>query len=769
MVRFASAFFRLIVVLAMFGLAAAATITALAPSVVDIATAAEFEGVDVSTRSLATRSLVFDVNGELIQTLQGEENRELAELDDMSDQVIQAVLAIEDASFYEHPGVNVQATIRAAVENVGAGGISQGGSTITQQVIKNLVLTSEQTLARKIEEASLAIQLEQQSSKDEILNLYLNTVYFGNGAYGVQAAAETYWGLDADQLDWEHAALLAGMIANPSEYDPINRPASAGRQRSVVLNRLATLGHITEDEARFLRRTALPSERRNLDLVEENYYINQVLQLLLGEAEMASYDKFALGDSAQDRIEAVYRGGLRVFTTYDQTAQAKALQAQRDTLPDDDRGFTMAIASIEPATGAVKAIVGGPGFEEGSEYNIAVRLPGRQPGSSFKPFVLVAALEAGYSPADSVSGVGPCNFPDPFAEGGVYTVNNFAGSPGAVQSLLAQTLSSSNCGYVRLGRIVGIDKVVEVANALGVSRKLDAVTSLPLGVEEVPPLEMAQAYATIANGGIRNDPYFIERIEDAEGNIIYEHQQRGRRVIDANVACWATEVLEANVERGTGRAAQVPGQPAGGKTGTTEDFGDAWFVGFTPHLATAIWMGHPDTNQIKMRNVGEFTSVTGGSYPARAWGAFNIAYHEDRTPISFDECAPYGGGQFIRDDGSLGSNHPCIDTTQFPVDLTNNGQADACYPDPSQFGYQVCGNTQAIDDFGQPVPIFCVDPLNFSNTGGGVVDGQVQTPGLPVSPVQAQEVVITPGCNAQYPYGRDENGDGVIDRCYQFP
>jgi len=758
---------RLVLVLALFGLATAATATALGPTVVEVADSVTFEGVDVVTRGLATRSKVYDVNGQLLRTLQGEENRELVTLDDIPEEVVEAVLAIEDADFYRHRGVNVKATLRAAVENVGAGGISQGGSTITQQVIKNLVLTSEQTLARKVEEASLAVQLEQQMEKDEILELYLNTVYFGNGAYGVQAAAETYWGLDAEDLGWEQAALLAGMIANPSDYDPINRSSRASTQRAIVLNRLATLGLISEDDARFLKRTPLPAERRGLDLVEEDFFMDQVLQLLLGEATNNSYDTFALGNSSTERINAVYRGGLRVFTTYDKEAQDMAEAAKAEVLPDNNLGVTIAMAAIEPSTGAVKAIVGGGEFDrENDSYNIAVRTPGRQPGSSFKTFVLVAALENGYTPNDTISGVGECRFPDPFAEGGVYKVNNFGNSTGSIDTLTNQTLRSSNCTYVRLGRIVGLDNVVDVAGRLGVTSQLDAVTSLPLGVEEIPPIEMATAYATIVNGGIRNDPYFIERIETAEGEILYQHSPRSRRVINEDVACWTTEVLEQNVVRGTGTRAQIPGQPAGGKTGTTEDFGDAWFVGFTPHLATAVWMGHPDGNTIKMRAgsaTGLDRNVTGGSYPAMTWGAFNVAYHEDLAPVPFDECGPYTrGSRNIRDDGSFGSDHPCSNTAWYPVDYGNDGRPDQCMERPEAFGFQVCSYTGSVDQFGQQVPLYCQNPnaTPTEGTTGGIVDGEVVQPA-------PGEVVVTPGCIPAYPVGRDEDGDGVIDRCFQ--
>lgn len=760
-----SAALRLLVVLALLAVATAATGATLGPQLLEIATATESEGADVEVRGLATRSKVFDRYGNEIARLTDEgSNRELLALDDIADEVIQAVVSIEDAAFWDHEGVNLQAIARAAVENVGAGGISQGGSTITQQVIKNLVLSDDPTIERKVREAALAVRLENQYEKEELLELYLNTVYFGQSAYGVQAASEVYWGKQPSELGWAEAAMLAAIIRFPVGTNPIVNPDEAWRQRSIVLNRLADLGHITEEDARFYSRTALPSAPQGTaELPAEDYFISQIRTLVLGEAppdvdkqfQAALFD--VLGQSADERFDRVYRSGLRVYTTLDPEVQEMALAAQREILPEDDRGFTMAFASVEPRTGAVPALVGGPGFDK-SRYNIATSRPGRQPGSSFKTFVLVAALETGYLPTDSFDGRGPCRFPDAFEPEGFYEVNNFGNSPGSVNTLSALTTSSSNCGYVGLGQVVGIENVIDVANRLGVTRELQNVKSLPLGANEVPPIDMASAYATIANGGVRNDPYFIERIETSSGEVIYQHEQRSVRAIKPDIACWAMDILTTNVQAGTGTAARLAEHEAGGKTGTTEGFGDAWFVGSTTYLTTAVWMGHPDTNITKMRNVGGLGTVTGGSFPARAWGNFNERYHGELAPRPFEPCESFTrGGRFVQGDGDFGGFEVCEAGTPYAVDTNGDGSPDACYG--SAGGLVQCGQSGGFDEFGNPVSLYCPAGGAGTSQGGGAPVGQSQ-----------QEQQLSDGrtlaCPASHPNGYDTDGDGVIDICY---
>jgi len=749
-------------------------------------------GRDTSLEALDTRSILFDRDGnEVFRFVDDGSNREILRIEDMPEQLITSVVTIEDAAFYTHPGINLRATFRALVENVGAGGVSQGGSTISQQLVKNRVMTEkerqERSIPVKIREAVLSWRMEDELEKDEILEAYLNSVYFGSGAYGVQAAAEVYFDKNAQDLDWPETAMLAALISSPADYDPFLNPADAQRQRQIVFNRLVEVGAIDAEQARFYNRVPLPTKRNALEeLLPEDYYVAEVRRGFEDGSLLATQDATFIqniGSTLEERSEALFRGGLRIFTTYDSVAQQEAERARDEIVPrewailpgntpeENEERFTMSIASIEPANGAVRALVGGPRFEE-AKFNLATQ-GDRQPGSSFKTFVLVAALEAGFVPNDTISGIGPCNFDNPGAVDPLYTVNNFGNSGGRVDTLMNHTRASSNCGFVRLGQAVGIPKVIETASRLGLDLNLeeDNFISLPLGVREVRPLEVASAYATIANKGVRHEPYYIDRIEDAAGNVLYEHTPRGSRVLGANIACLTASVLEQNVIRGTGTRAQIPDQPAGGKTGTTEDFHDAWFVGFTPHLATSVWMGNPD-EQVQMRGVGG-RNVTGGSFPAQAWGQFMTSYHEDLPSVPFDECADTRAGRPIRKDGELRANNPCAAYPGYsPTDTNNDGVIDQCIVNPGSIGFVRCGVLDAgeaglLEQFCRPGA-----RQNFGNVncGGGTQPVDINGDGFadtcaPIGQQQQQRQNNSP-CDPGYE-GRDTNGDGVVDICYQ--
>ena len=831
MVRIGSTLLRLFLVVTLLAVTVVSAGAVVGPQLASLTDAVNGEaGFEISLSSLDTRSLLYDKDGnEIFRFVDDGSNRELLALEDMPEQLITSVVTIEDAEFFNHPGINLRATFRALVENVGAGGISQGGSTISQQLVKNRVLSeserTERSIPIKVREAVLSWRMENELSKGEILEAYLNSVYFGAGAYGVQAAAEVYFDKDATDLDWPETALLAALISSPAEYDPFINPEAARRQRQIVFNRLVEVGAIDEEQARFYNRVPLPSERNFLEAqLPEDYYVAEVRRRFLDGNLPAnqSPEVIALvGDTREDRINALFRGGYRIFTTYDSAAQAEAERARDEVVPVDfailpgntdeenETKFTMAIAAIEPSTGAVRALVGGPRFEE-AKFNLATQ-GDRQPGSSFKTFVLIAALEAGFVPNDTISGIGPCVFDNPGAVDPIYTVNNFGNSGGSVDTLTNQTTRSSNCAFVRLGQAVGIPDVIETANRLGLELDpaVDNNKSLPLGATEVRPLEVASAYATIANGGVRHEPYYIERIEDKDGNVLYQHQAQGTRVLGGDVACMATQVLEQNVIRGTGTRAQIPDQPAGGKTGTTEEFSDAWFVGFTPQLATAVWMGNPQ-ERVEMRGVGG-RNVTGGSFPAQAWGQFMVSYHAELESEDFPECPATRAGRFIREDGDTTSQNPCASYPGYsPTDTNNDGTIDQCIVNPASIGYVRCGVVDAGDGdlleqfcrpgarsgggFGgvncnagtQPVDIngdgfadTCA-PIQQSNQGSslcdpgyeprdtngdGVVDTcyQVST-GSPPPPPAGSDV-----CPAGFPYGQDTNGDGTIDTCYANP
>ncbi|MGH9186301.1 MAG: transglycosylase domain-containing protein [Acidimicrobiales bacterium] len=672
------------------------TTVALTPSLARLADAGGGEPEPINLDPLASRSLMFDRHGNQIAVLYEEENRSPVVLAEVPPLVVDTILAVEDENFYEHSGVNIRAGIRALFENVESGSVEQGASTITMQVVRLALLTRDQDLSRKTREIVLAMRLEEQMTKDEILERYLNTVYLGNHAYGVQAGAEVYFGKSVQELDWGEAALLAAIIRSPIAYDPLVHPEVATERRHIALQRLVTVGKITQEQADQYSLAPLPTQAQ-ITAPLRDYFVEDVVQQLL--------DDDRLGATEAERHHAVFFGGLRVHTTFDASLQQMALDGRASELPSDgsplfsipttaqycasidseptgntsstaacfrderERIFTngtVAIASVEPATGAIRAMVGGPGYDN-YQYNIASQGVGRPTGSSFKVFVLLALLENGYVPNDTVNGGSPCSFRNPGGTPDPYRAENFEGGSGGSGTITSQTLRSSNCAYLRLGQVVGIDKVIDMAHRLGVTSPLDEVMALPIGTEEVTPLQMAAAYAAIANEGIFNQPYYIERIEDSAGNVIVEHQPSGVRAMTQQTARLAAEVLEGNVRSGTGTRARLPDQPAAGKTGTAQDYADAWFVGFTPQLSTAVWMGALG-GHVPMRSVGNVGRVTGGSYPARTWGAFMTAAMDGQEVIEFAEPESTRRGRYLRapNDRSPTRSVPAATTTTVP-------------------------------------------------------------------------------------------------------
>ena len=653
----------------------AAGVVAIAPRVGDIFTANSSVPKEISLDKLAATSLVFDAQGGYLGQLKGEINRKPVKVKDVSDKAVKAVLAVEDADFYKHDGINARSITRALLRNVSAGAVQQGGSTITQQLVKLSVLedASRDFLNRKVPEAVLAMRLETKMTKDEILEAYLNTVYFGGGAYGIQAAAETYFNKFSGDLDWPESALLASMINNPNRNDPTINPERAIQQRSLALRRLADTRYITEEQRREYELVKLPDRRYEpvapRDKLEDGYFLEEVKQSLLNEP--------ALGSSFQERRDALFTGGLRIYTTIDPKAQFSAEAAIRNNLPADDRDFTAALAAIEPQTGAIRAMVGGPGFDR-LEFNIATS-KGRQTGSSFKVFVLAAAMEQGFVPRDTLDGTSVCVFDNKGSTEPIYTAENFNGDPGGFGSIEQLTLKSSNCGYLRLGQAVGIPNVIATAKGLGLKANLENVISLPLGVVDVTPLDMAAAYSAIANDGKRAEPYYVDRVEDRSGRVIFEHKPDITRGISAQSAREVTQILEGNVQSGTGTRARLGDQPAAGKTGTTSAFTDAWFVGFTPYLTTAVWMGNA-SEPIEMRNVGGLSSVTGGTFPAQMWGAFNNEYHQGKPVKPFTPPEPpTRGGRDLRTTQQLTRASGC-GAEPLTIDSDGDGRLDMCAP-----------------------------------------------------------------------------------------
>ena len=631
-------------VLVAMSLVFTATAVTIAPQIGSIPSSTDTVSAEIVLPDLQERSSIYAADGTFL-TFLVDENRQKVDLEDIPQEVVMSVLAVEDFDFYRHSGINYRAVFRAALANVNSGGIEGGGSTITQQVVKLSLLNSEQNLDRKIPEAFLARRLETQYTKDEILERYLNSIYFGSNSYGVQAAAETYFGKDIKDLGWEEGALLAGIISRPGAYDPTVNAEGARVRRSVVVDRLVAVELIDEDTAEQIKRSPLPAERRTPKPIKpDDYYVAEALSALLEDPDIP------LGEDRQTRFNNIYYGGYKIYTYLDPAAQAAALKARDDILPIDDRGFTSAMASVDTHTGAVVAMVGGPEFAR-EQFNIATQGL-RQPGSSMKTFVLAAAFEAGYTPRDTIRGDSPCEFDNPGGYPDPYVVKGGTGSY-SYQQIDAVTRASNNCAFVRLGQVVHNEQVIEVARRLGVTTPLEAVLSLPLGSKEVYALEMAAAYAALGNDGIYNKPVYIEHIEDADGNIIFENRPNGRRAVSTQTARLVTETLEGNVRRGTGTAGRVDGgHPAAGKTGTAQNYEDAWFVGYTDYIATAVWMGHPD-EKISMRNVPGWGNMFGGKVPAAIFGQFNSDYHAGLEPVAFTDPEPYGGGRKLKVPGEI--------------------------------------------------------------------------------------------------------------------
>ena len=571
----------------------------------------EAPGVD-DLRPLDQRSVVLDRNNRVIAVLHAEQNRSPVPISRVPKVLINAILATEDALFYQHHGVNLRSTVRAVGANVDAGGVAQGGSTITQQLVKLSLLTSKQELQRKVKEAVLALELEKKLTKDQILERYLNEVYFGQGAYGVQAASERYFQHPVDSLTIGESAFLAGMIRNPVGYDPTRFRERSRARRAVVLDRMVTVRLITPDAAVELKRSPMPRPADRL-AKPDTYFIESVKQELLSDLR--------LGPTAKDRYEAVFNGGLRIRTTFDPIAQRAAEQAVTDNVPADQTDFTAAVASVDVSTGAVRAMVGGRGFGT-DKYNLVTQGL-RQPGSSWKPFVFLAALEQGISPLSYLSGQEPCPIPNPGGFPDPFEPQNAGDSTGKVAGLGDQLVASSNCAFARLAYIVGYPNIINTARRLGITTRIDAVPAMALGVEEVHPLEMAGAYATIAAGGIKRTPFLVREVRGRDNKVVFRTKISTERVADANLTSVLTDAMTQVVARGTGTAAQLPGRVVAGKTGTTNDYEDAWFVGFTPQLATAVWMGAPKA-KISMSNVGGI-KVFGGTYPARIWHDYSLA------------------------------------------------------------------------------------------------------------------------------------------------
>jgi len=564
-------------------------------------------------------SRIYDAKGRLITTVHAEENRLPVSIDEVPANLQNAFIAVEDNRFYEHHGVDPLGIIRAVFRNIISGNATaQGGSTITQQLARNAFLSQEQTLKRKLLEAFLALKIERQYTKKEILEMYMNQIYFGQGCYGIQTASKVYFGKDVKDLSLAQCALIAGLPNSPNYYSPFHSVEAAKQRQSIVLDQMVKYGYITEEDAAAAKEADIqlvqPQKQRGTDSVA-SYFVNYVIHLI-----SEKYDS-----------DAIYKEGLQIYTTLDLDLQKEAEAALKKNLPDaytDDNNLTQpqgALVSIEVGTGYVRAMVGGRGQDH---FNRAVQMT-RQPGSAFKPFVYLTAFANKVTPFDILS-----NTAKDF--GGGWAPKNYGGTSGGSVTVMEALVKSMNIPTVYLADQVGMAKVIQTAKNVGISTLVtegeysDTNLATALGglTYGVSVWDMAKAYSVFANGGKLVEPTVIMKVVDRNGKVIEDHSgaRESTQAVDEASAWTLTSVLEEVISRGTGGNAYI-GRPSAGKTGTTDDEHDAWFVGYTPDLSTAVWVGD-DTST----NAG----YTGGTIPAAIWRDYMYEAESSYTVKNFE-------------------------------------------------------------------------------------------------------------------------------------
>jgi penicillin-binding protein 2D len=569
---------------------------------------------------VAQTTRVYSADGVLLARLYLE-NRTVVPMSSISTDLAEAVVAVEDERFYSHDGVDLYAIARAAVKDIAAGSVEEGASTITQQYIRNTILLDERTdisFARKVREAFLARELEKRKDKDEILELYLNAIYFGEGAYGAQAASQTFFSKNANELTLPEAALLAGLPQQPSRLSPYANPEGATRRRNQVLARMLANGYITADEYEVARQAPLELQRApepEDGIYAAPYFVAHVKKILQQE-----YDP-----------TVVFEGGLEVHTTLDMRMQTQAEGSVSEALgrPEDP---DVALVSIDPRDGYIKALVGGRDYST-NKFNLATQ-GRRQPGSSFKTFVLVAALEAGMPPSRYVDSSSPAMIPAT----PVWEVSNSEGRGRGMITMDSATRASVNTVFARLiwelndDESTGAEKVSAVARRMGITSEIPPYPAIALGSQNVTPLEMASAYGTLATNGVHFEPVAITKVIDRHGETIFEVAPEGSQVLEPEIAGEATTVLRGVITGGTARVANI-GRPVAGKTGTSQNYRDAWFVGYTPDLVTSVWVGfyQEEKPMLNVRGRRGF----GGTVAAPIWAAFMRAALEGRPALDF--------------------------------------------------------------------------------------------------------------------------------------
>jgi penicillin-binding protein 1A len=560
---------------------------------------------------IGQNTFVYAADNSLLGVIPAERNRQVVALDEISPWLVKATVAIEDRRFYEHGGIDAEGIARALWRDLQAGSVVEGGSTITQQLVRTLYISNERTVERKLTEACLAMRLDGAWSKQRILATYLNSVFYGNFAYGAEAAARTYFSRPARWLTLPQAALLAGLTQAPTTYNPLVDPAQARARRNVVLLSMLEEGMITRGQYRYARRQPVGLEPGTLYAqIREPYFFGYVRDQLVK----------AYG------AETVRSGGLQVYTTIEPRWQRLARQAISGTLTRATDPAA-AIVSVSPSTGAIRAMTAIVPGRANNQFNLLSQAR-RQPGSTFKTLVLAAAVEQGLDPSSTYYVSAPFTYrPTPDGDcddGSWWCVKTYDSSYSGWTSVERATLSSDNSVYAQLTLDVGPARVASVARRLGVRTPLDVrgafVPAMGLGSVAVSPLDMASAYATLAAGGVYVEPTAIRKvILRGKPDDRWATRHRRTRVIPDGVASVVTRILEDNVRYGTGTRAALD-RPVAGKTGTTDEHADAWFVGYTPGVSTAVWMGYT-RGEVPMTNVHGI-SVSGGSFPAEIWRRF---------------------------------------------------------------------------------------------------------------------------------------------------
>ena len=627
--------------------------------------------MELTLPDLSRVSRIYAESGEVLAELHDGRNSEPVPYEQVPQILVYAILAAEDSQFFEHSGVDFSAIVSAAIDNF-IYNTTRGGSTITQQVVKNAFVGSEVSIRRKINEAFVSAEVERRFPKERILEYYMNSVYFGAGAYGVKTAAEEFFGKELNQLEVHEAAALAVLVRNPALYNPRRRPEITLERRDDVIRQMEEEGWLTKTQADLAMQQPLGVIEAPLRRGQADHVVAEAKRQLLNSDEFAF-----LGSTPEERKKALFGcpaddvaceggGGLQVFTTIDLGLQKKANEilaswlplppyeqnvvACRDILPNESDEFvatyaeihscvpTGAMTMVDNHTGAVKVMASGLPFEF-SQFDLAVQ-GRRNPGSAFKPFGLVAALEQGYTLGHTWSGKSPveieCPFPCAPNGSNIWTVHN-AGASFGIITLEQATYNSVNAVYAQLSLEVGPENVVDVARRMGIDEStLDPVLSIVLGSSSVSTLEMANAYSNFATNGLHTDDFIISRIVDSSGDVIYEHELDQTQVADPAIFAAAHRAL-AQVPTGAGTAARADiGRPQGGKTGTHQTNYDAWYVGYTPEYSTAVWVGY-EAQQVPLRNVvingQRYSQVFGGSVPAPIWAEF-MSYVLQDFPVT---------------------------------------------------------------------------------------------------------------------------------------